>query len=100
MISPMPGLSTILHIFIASVGGTVKSSRKFLKRIKGLKQKKNQAKLLSLVIIFFVCASISMVAYYIVVAEFKSDNSNLNIIERLSDGDSATAGISNTQRSK
>jgi hypothetical protein len=94
MISPLPGPSTIIHALIVFTGGTVKSVKVVYKKAKALNIKENRAKILSIIIILLVCLFISIGLYYSVAFGFSSDKSNLNIIERLFDGDSATAGIS------
>lgn len=96
MISPLPGISTVVHTFVVVIGGTVNSVKKGYKKLQGLKEKKNRAKTLSVVIILLVCLFIFVGAYSIVHMGLESNKSNLNIIERLFNKNYATAGLPET----
>jgi hypothetical protein len=95
MISPLLGPSTIIHVFVIFVGGTIKSAKKIYKKIKTLKEKKNRARVFSIVIISTVCIIMLTVSFFVISLGFKSNRSNLNIIEGVFSKKSSSAGLIN-----
>lgn len=83
MISPLPGPSTIIHIFIIFVGGTISFTKKTYKDLERWTNEINRAKILSTMIILLILMFVLWCSYYAIASGFMGDNSNMNIVEKL-----------------